>query len=118
MGGAAVRRQGVVGSPIAGPGFVYPGGEGVEITGWWFGCHFWNFPINIGNFIIPIDELIFFRGVAQPPTSITITLFVCELSMICPYLYPRPSQTNVSCSKCCDRMFLDDVVLRSTGMIW
>ena len=23
----------------------------------------------IGNFIIPIDELIFFRGVAQPPTS-------------------------------------------------
>ena len=26
-------------------------------------------PINIGNFIIPIDELIFFRGVAQPPTS-------------------------------------------------
>ena len=28
------------------------------------------FPINIGNFIIPIDELIFFRGVGrQPPTS-------------------------------------------------
>ena len=26
------------------------------------------FPINIGNLIIPIDELIFFRGVAQPPT--------------------------------------------------
>ena len=25
-------------------------------------------PRNIGNFIIPIDELIFFRGVAQPPT--------------------------------------------------
>ena len=25
----------------------------------------------IGNFIIPIDELIFFRGVAQPPTSIS-----------------------------------------------
>ena len=29
----------------------------------------WHFPRNIGNFIIPIDELIFFRGVAQPPTS-------------------------------------------------
>ena len=27
------------------------------------------FPINIGLLIIPIDELIFFRGVAQPPTS-------------------------------------------------
>ena len=26
-------------------------------------------PINIGFLIIPIDELIFFRGVAQPPTS-------------------------------------------------
>ena len=25
-------------------------------------------PRNIGNLIIPIDELIFFRGVAQPPT--------------------------------------------------
>ena len=33
-------------------------------TGWWFGCHeFGIFPRNIGNFIIPIDELIFFRGV-------------------------------------------------------
>ena len=27
------------------------------------------FPRNIGFLIIPIDELIFFRGVAQPPTS-------------------------------------------------
>ena len=26
--------------------------------------------INIGNVIIPIDELIFFRGVAQPPTRL------------------------------------------------
>ena len=25
----------------------------------------WHFPRNIGNFIIPIDELIFFRGVAK-----------------------------------------------------
>ena len=28
------------------------------------------FPINIGLLIIPIDELIFFRGVAQPPTRL------------------------------------------------
>ena len=27
------------------------------------------FPIFVGNVIIPIDEVIFFRGVAQPPTS-------------------------------------------------
>ena len=30
--------------------------------------HQFYFPINIGLLIIPIDELIFFRGVAQPPT--------------------------------------------------
>ena len=35
--------------------------------GWWFGT-FYIFPY-IGNFIIPTDELIFFRGVGQPPTS-------------------------------------------------
>ena len=36
-------------------------------SGWWFGI----FVISpyIGNVIIPIDELIFFRGVGQPPTS-------------------------------------------------
>ena len=29
----------------------------------------WNFmTFNIGNFIIPTDELIFFRGVGIPPT--------------------------------------------------
>ena len=43
---------------------------GVITSGWWFGT-FVYFPRNIGCLIIPIDELIFFRGVAQPPTSIT-----------------------------------------------
>ena len=33
-------------------------------SGWWFGTSIWHFPRNIGNLIIPIDELIFFRGVA------------------------------------------------------
>ena len=47
------------------------------IAGWWFGCHFWHVPINIGVLIIPIDELIFFRGVAKPPTS---TFFVISSS--------------------------------------
>ena len=35
------------------------------ISGWWFGCHEFYFPIHIGNLIIPIDELIFSRGVAK-----------------------------------------------------
>jgi hypothetical protein len=38
-------------------------------TGWWFGT-FFIFPY-IGNVIIPTDEVIFFRGVAQPPTRKT-----------------------------------------------
>jgi len=37
------------------------------ITGWWCGTVFYDFPY-IGNFIIPTDELIFFRGVGIPPT--------------------------------------------------
>ena len=39
-----------------------------RISGWWFGTmEFYDVPY-IGNFIIPTDELIFFRGVGQPPT--------------------------------------------------
>ena len=30
---------------------------------------FLAFSHSVGNVIIPIDDLIFFRGVAQPPTS-------------------------------------------------
>ena len=39
-----------------------------KFSGWWFGCHFLF--SHIMEIIIPIDELIFFRGVAQPPSSI------------------------------------------------
>ena len=37
------------------------------MTGWWFGI--WNmfFFHSVGNFILPTDELIFFRGL-KPPT--------------------------------------------------
>ena len=43
---------------------------GITETGWWFGTmDFSDFPWKIGNFIIPTDELIFFRGVGIPPTS-------------------------------------------------
>ena len=44
-------------------------------TGWWSGCHFLNFPINIGNVIIPTDELIFFRGVETTNQTNLIIFF-------------------------------------------
>ena len=37
-----------------------------NISGWWFGTFFHMLGIII--IIIPTDELIFFRGVGQPPT--------------------------------------------------
>ena len=42
----------------------------IRITGWWFGA-FFMFPY-IGNVIIPIDELIFSRGVGEEPPTISI----------------------------------------------
>ena len=36
--------------------------------GWWLEHEWIMFP-DIGNFIIPTDELIFFRGLGTPPTS-------------------------------------------------
>ena len=43
----------------------------VIYTGWWFATCVFPY---IGNVIIPTDELIFFRGVGQPPTSIVYTV--------------------------------------------
>ena len=40
---------------------------------------FYDFPY-IGNLIIPTDELIFFRGVGQPETSI-YTLWLLNVAM-------------------------------------
>ena len=37
--------------------------------------HFFNSCPSIGNFIIPTDELIFFRGVGIPPTSKSVGNF-------------------------------------------
>ena len=43
-------------------------------SGRWFGtCFIFTY---IGNFIIPTDELIFFRGVGQPPTRYESPIFV------------------------------------------
>ena len=35
---------------------------------WLVVCNIWIIFPYIGNFILPTDEVIFFRGVAQPPT--------------------------------------------------
>jgi len=37
-------------------------------SGWWFGTSILFFH-SVGNFIIPTDKLIFFRGIGIPPTS-------------------------------------------------
>jgi hypothetical protein len=44
-------------------------------AGWWFGTLIWWLSIywEILGIIIPTDKLIFFRGVAQPPTPISST---------------------------------------------
>ena len=56
-------------APVSAEGFIVSTPDAQTIcTGWWFGT-FSIFPY-IGNVIIPIDEIIFFRGVAQPPTSV------------------------------------------------
>ena len=47
---------------------------------WWFGT-FGLFFHSVGNFMIPTEKLIFFRGVAQPPTSISTTTVVCFMDM-------------------------------------
>jgi len=41
-----------------------------SISGWWFGPCF-IFPLGI---IIPTDEVIFFRGVGQPPSRLLLTI--------------------------------------------
>ena len=43
-----------------------------EISGWWFQTWLDYFPFHIWVVILPIDELIFFRGVGIPPTSIYV----------------------------------------------
>ena len=47
-------------------------------SGWWFGTFGYFFPY-IGNVIIPIDELIFFRGVGIPPTFWVWLASICRL---------------------------------------
>ena len=42
-----------------------------SITGWWFGLeHGFYFPFHIWDVILPIDQLIFFRGVGIAPTRL------------------------------------------------
>ena len=50
---------------------------------------FYDFPY-VGNFIIPTDELIFFRGVAIPPASNSQSLNVLQIGIS--YLLTRSNQ--------------------------
>ena len=47
-------------------------------SGWWFGCHLDYVPINIGNFIIPIDCPIFQRGSNHQPVMHLSTQLSCR----------------------------------------
>ena len=47
------------------------GGKLKTISGWRFGTFF---IFHIWDVILPIDELIFFRGVGQPPTRLVFFL--------------------------------------------
>ena len=51
----------------------------ITMTDWWFGA-FFIFPY-IGNVIIPIDELIFFRGVCSTTNQITMVNSPMELPL-------------------------------------
>ena len=55
------------------------------------GCHVWHFPINIGNVIIPIDALIFFRGVALAHQPDSVWLWSSLISWV-----PRFCPTGVT----------------------
>ena len=52
---------------------IYQRGTFWWCSGWWFG-HFSFF--HILGIIIPIDKLMFFRGVGQPPTSVDILALI------------------------------------------
>ena len=56
-----------------------------NISGWWFGTWLdYDFPY-IGNFIIPTDELIFFRGVETTNYTIIDMQYVHDIIHTCMY---------------------------------
>ena len=55
------------------------------IAGWWFQTWMDYFPFHIWDVILPIDELIFFRGVGIPPTRYTV--YSIHLSLQYVYIY-------------------------------
>ena len=68
------------------------------ISGWWWLEHDWIIFPYIGNVIIPIDELIFFRGVAQPQNRYSCTgrFHPNDTSdMICYRKVPTPSNPQI-----------------------
>jgi len=60
--------------------------SGNASTGWWFGSIFIIPCIDCIGITIPTDELIFFRGVGQPPSSSNVNVLVLAFGFDCPSL--------------------------------
>ena len=65
-------------------------------TGWWFGT--WLLFSHILGIIIPIDELIFFRGVDQPPTRMSLPRSSRSLRLKVGWRMRRPIRRWKACS--------------------
>ena len=57
--------------------FPQRGSNCKNFSGWWFGTL-----LFILGTIIPTDALIFFRGVGQPPTSLSVCVFPRDIEVI------------------------------------
>ena len=68
------------------------------LPGWWFGTFLF---FHILGIIIPTDELIFFRGVAQPPTSyIYVSLWILYMYIYI-YIYLQHIHIDMVCLYVC-----------------
>jgi len=63
------------------------------MTGWWSGT-FYLFIPYVGKVIIPTDKVIFFRGVAQPPTSMMFSPLKCVKSVRCVQVHAATDVTG------------------------
>ena len=57
--------------------------------GWWFGTYLF---FRILGIIIPIDELVFFRGVGIPPTRLVVVV----VAVVVPAAASYPRRTDVA----------------------
>ena len=53
----------------------------IHISGWWYLEHEVNSSRFFGNVIMPTDEVIFFRGVGQPPSRSDLNEYQLDFGM-------------------------------------